>query len=122
MDRLSPYLTYDEGRGEDMWVPARICAHAEGYARKTSTRRARNVCRYCSEEGHFNWECDNPHEQCLHMGGSVCRVPPSHANLEVGCTSTCPFQGRKDKGKAKAKKPSPKGSPSHKQSWGQDWA
>jgi hypothetical protein len=122
MDRLSPYLMYDEGRGEDMWAPARVRAHAEGYARKTSTRRARNVCRYCSAEGHFNWECDNPHEQCLRMGGSVCRVPPSHANLEVGRTSTCPFQGRKDKGKGKAKKPSPQGSPSRKQSWGQDWA
>jgi hypothetical protein len=121
MDRLSPYLMYDEGRGEDMWAPACVRAHTEGYARKTSTRRARNICRYCSEEGHFNWECDNPHEQCLRMGGSVCRVPPSHTNLEVGRTSTCPFQGRKDKGKGKAKKPSPQGSPSRKQSWGQDW-
>jgi hypothetical protein len=122
MDRLSPYLMYDEGRGEDMWAPARVRAHAEGYACKTSMRCAHNTCRYCSAEGHFNWECDNPHEQCLRMGGSICRVPPSHANLEVGCTSTCPFQGSKDKGKGKAKKPSPKGSPSRKQSWGQDWA
>jgi hypothetical protein len=115
MDRLSPYLMYEEGRGEDMWVPARVRAHAEGYARKTSSRRTRNVCKYCGEEGHFNWECENPHEYCLRHGGSMCRIYPSHLNAERGRDNVCPFKGRKhslkDKGKAIVKKPSPKGPP-----------
>jgi hypothetical protein len=127
MECLRPYLEYEEGRGEDMWVPARVRAHAEGYARKTSTRRARNLCKYCNQEGHFNWECENPHEYCLRLGGSMCRIYPSHLNAEVGRAEICPFKGsktiRKDKGKAVVRKPSPKGSPSrgYQQSWGQDW-
>ncbi|KAI0279891.1 hypothetical protein BC826DRAFT_1112522 [Russula brevipes] len=113
MERLHPYLEYEEQRGENMWVPAQAKAYHAGQARKTSTRRLENKCKFCLDRGHFNWECERTHLLCQRIGGNICKVYPSHANVHIGMDIDCPFRGRKlkaDKGKEKARKPS----------WGQD--
>ena len=110
MERLHPYLRYEERRGEEMWVPARVKAYQEGHARKTSTRRIENKCKFCLDRGHFNWECENPHALCRRTGGALCRIYPSHVNVAMGCDTVCPFKGQKiktsPKGKQVVRKPS----------------
>src|ERR1700730_9327692 len=113
MEHLHPYLRYEEGRGEDMWVPALVRAHHEGYAHKTSTRHRDSKCKFCLASSHYNWECENPHALCQHTGGSLCRIYPSHANVALGWDTICPFKGQKIKANPKGKQVV------HKPSWGQ---
>ena len=93
MECLHLYLKYAEGRGEDMWVPALVRAHQEGYARKTSTRCCNSQCKFCLACSHYNWECDNTHTLCQCTGGSRCRIYPSHINVALGRDTICPFKG-----------------------------
>ena len=56
------------------------------------TKRRRTRCKYCQIKGHFNKECELPHQVC-HAALDVqkCLVPSSHHYYRP--TGPCPFMG-----------------------------
>lgn len=59
----------------------------------TNWRRKRAQCKYCTQKGHFNFECHVSHKLCHFQGCKKCLVPMAHRAFHPHNYLVCTYDG-----------------------------
>jgi hypothetical protein len=56
-------------------------------------RQRKSRCKYCKQKGHFNYQCQNPHQACNLQRKGKCVVPGGHPKYRPSDIPICCYQG-----------------------------